>query len=118
MFTACHRFASIGVRENTQPGLLPAADELQHDFAPVRPGAMLGDVDALPDPERERPSDHGDVERHARKHGLYMRRHVVRPLDIMNPVAIGGRGTNQRAPTTPPDIRIRVFPAAVPSTTI
>src|SRR6266478_7455837 len=74
MFTACHRFASIGGRENTQPGLLPAADELQHDFSPVRPGAVLGDVDALPDPECERSRDHGDVERHAREHGLYMRR--------------------------------------------
>src|SRR5262249_53157526 len=55
VFTACHRLASIGVRENTQPGLLPAADELQHDFAPMRPGAMLGDVDTLPDPRARAP---------------------------------------------------------------
>jgi hypothetical protein len=31
---------------------------------------VLGDIDALPNPERERPGDHGDVERHAREHGL------------------------------------------------
>src|SRR5258708_39182470 len=70
---------------------------------------MLDDVDALPDPERERPSDHGDVERHARKHGLYMRRHVVRPLDIMNPVAIGGRETIERAHKIGAYIGIGVF---------
>jgi len=63
----------------------------------MRPGAMLGDVNTLPDPERERPRDHGHVERHSGEHGLYMRRHVVRPLDIMNPLGLGGRETIERA---------------------
>jgi hypothetical protein len=101
--------AWIGVRENTQPGLPPAADELQHDFTPVRAGAMLGDVDALPSPERECPGDHGDVERHTREHGLYMRRHIVRPLDIMNPVGIGGREAIERAHKVGAYVGIGVF---------
>src|SRR5262249_52361304 len=52
----------------------PAANELQHDFASVRPRAMLGNIDALPRTERERPANHRDVERHAGEHGLHILR--------------------------------------------
>src|SRR5262245_51679358 len=75
----------------------------------MRPGAMLGDVDALPDLECERPGNHGDVERHAREHGLYMRRHIVRPLDIMNPVSTGGREAIERAHKVGAYVGIGVF---------
>src|SRR5262249_59253195 len=102
---ACRGWAWRGVLRNTDKrGLLPAADELQHDFAPVWPGAMLGNVDALPSPERERPANHGDVERYAGEHGLYVRRHVVRPLDIMNPLGIGGGDALERAPAGGADV--------------
>ena len=75
----------------------------------MRPGAMLGDVNTLPDPERERPRDHGNVERHSGEHGLYMRRHVVRPLDIVNPLGIGGREAIERAHKVGAYIGIGVF---------
>src|SRR5262249_20447962 len=42
-------------------------------------------------------------------HGLYMRRHVVRSLDIMNPPGIGGREALERAPKVGADIRVGVF---------
>src|SRR5262249_5850765 len=75
----------------------PAANELQHDFASVRPRAMLGNIDALPRTERERPANHRDVERHAGEHGLHMRRHVVRPLRIVNPAGSRGCKALERA---------------------
>src|SRR5262245_28984643 len=70
---------------------------------------MLGNVDALPSPERERPANHGDVERYAGEHGLYVRRHVVRPLDIMNPLGIGRREAIERARKVGAYVGISVF---------
>src|SRR5262245_960355 len=69
--------------------LPPATDELQDDFAPMRPSPMLGNIDALPGSERERPRNHRDVQRHSGEHRLDVRRHVIRPFGTVNPRGVG-----------------------------
>ena len=73
-----------------------AADELQYDLAPVRPQTMFGKIDALPGAEREFCIEHRYMQRHTREHGLHVRRHVVRALDIMHPAGIDGREAIER----------------------
>src|SRR5205085_4178345 len=67
-----------------------AADELQHDLAPMRPGAMLGEIETLPSAEPKFLANHRDVERYADEHCLDVSRHIVRPFDIVHPAGIGG----------------------------
>ena len=59
------------------------ADELQHDLAAMRPGAMLDQVDRLPGAERELAVQHRDLQRGRRQHGLDMRRHVVGAFGVV-----------------------------------
>src|SRR5439155_15189757 len=59
-----------------------AADELDHDFSPVRPGAMLGDIDALPRAKRKFAGADRYLHRDPCEHGLHVRRHIVGSFDI------------------------------------
>ena len=47
--------------------------------------AMLDQIDALPGAERQPAAAHRHVQRHAGQHGLDVRRHVVRALDVVHP---------------------------------
>ena len=73
-----------------------AADELQHDLAPVRPRAVLDDIDALPGAERHLAVKHRNLQRRCGQHGLDMRRHVIRPLGVVHPAGIFGRKPLER----------------------
>src|SRR5215831_14748018 len=85
-FTHCRPGWSFSQTKTSR--LPPGSDELQHDFAPVRPGTVLHNVDALPCAKREGAINHRHVQRHAGEHRLYVRRHIVQPFDIMNPASI------------------------------
>src|SRR4026209_1381496 len=52
--------------------ITPAADEVRHDLPPVRIGAMLGKIEALPGSDRELPADDRNMQRHAVDHGFHM----------------------------------------------
>ena len=49
---------------------------------------MFDHVYALPGAEAQFGSDDGDVKRHAVQHRLDMRRHIVRPFHIMDPLRV------------------------------
>jgi hypothetical protein len=57
--------------------LIAAAKKLQNHLAPVRSGAMLGDVNALPGAERHFALSHRHMQRDPVEHGFDMRRHIV-----------------------------------------
>ena len=84
--------------DNPRPVLFcqpDAADELQHDLAPMRPRAVLDQIDRLPGAEREFALQHRDLQRGRRQHGLDVRRHVVGPFGVMRPSGILRRETVQ-----------------------
>src|SRR6516162_8890212 len=53
----------------SMPGTMAAADELQHDFAPMGPSAVLHQIEPLPGAERKRAAAYRDVQRNAGDHG-------------------------------------------------
>ena len=75
--------------QSTRSGL--PADELQHDLAPMRPRAMLDQVDRLPGSQRQRAAQHRDLQRGRGQHGLDMRRHIVGPFGVVAPSGVFGR---------------------------
>ena len=87
-----------------------AADELQDDFAAVRPAPVLDQIDALPGAEREFAADDRHMQRHAVEHGLDMRRHVVRALDVVDPGRVFRRQTIERRHQVGSARRDRHFP--------
>ena len=91
------------------PPSAPAADELQHDFSPVRPSAVLGDVDALPRAKRKGTGTDRHLERNTCEHRLHMRGHVVRPFDIVHPAGIVGRNASKRGRKVGTHIGIGIF---------
>src|SRR5678815_2460142 len=64
----------------------PAADELQHDLALMRPKTMLNQIDALPCPKSQRPLRHGDMQSDAREHRLHMLSliHISEPTRLLS----------------------------------
>ena len=58
---------------------------------------VLDQIDALPGAERELALRHRHMQRHAVEHRLDMRRHVVRPFDVMDPGRVFRRQTIERA---------------------
>src|SRR6266446_6166909 len=70
---------------------------------------MLGNIDALPRAERERSTNHRNVKRHAGKHGLHMRRHVVGPFGIMSPGGIHGCKAIERTRKIAAHVRIGIL---------
>ena len=88
---------------------LAGADELQHDLAPVRTGAMLDQIDRLPGAERHLAIDAPGSAASRRQHGLDMRGHVVRPFGVMSPAGIFGRKARKRRLQIREHGRIGVF---------
>ena len=60
------------------------AEEVEHHLAPVRPVAVLDDVDALPGAEQHRAGLHRDRQRRCRQRRLDVGRHVVGPFDVVH----------------------------------
>src|SRR5215468_7581405 len=89
--------------------LAMTADELQNDLAPVRPIAMLGEIDALPGAERKRAVDHRYMQRYSGYHCLNVRRHVVRPFDCVHPAGSGRCDAVERRHQIGPHIGIGVL---------
>src|SRR4051812_29093480 len=71
-------------------------EKLQHHLAPVRLRPMLRDVNTLPGAERHLAARDRHVQRKPVEHGLDMSRHVVRPLDFVNPAGVRRRHTLER----------------------
>ena len=69
----------------------PAADELQHDLAAIRPDAMFGKIKSLPSSDRKLARNDRNVERHAIDHGFDVRGHVVGSFGIVDPSGIEWR---------------------------
>ena len=92
----------FAVRAESRPWLrhgaasTPAADELQHYFAPVRPRAMLGKIKPLPGAERQHAIVHRDMERDASEHRLDVGGHIVGSFGIVHPAGIGRREAIER----------------------
>ena len=66
----------------------PAADELKQHLAPVRPRAVLGEINALPGAERELAARDRHVQRNPVQHRLHVRRHVVRAFGVVHPAGV------------------------------
>ena len=77
--------------------LTPAADELQHHLAPMRPGAVLGEIKSLPGAKRELSVGHRHLQRDTVDHGLHVRRHVIGSFGIVNPTRVRRRNAIERA---------------------
>jgi hypothetical protein len=75
------RFLPAGGRYD----LAATSHELQHDFAPMRSRAMLGDVNALPGAERRRAADHRHMKRDSGQHCSYVSGHVVGAFGLVHP---------------------------------
>ncbi|MEA2966145.1 MAG: hypothetical protein QOI46_6243, partial [Alphaproteobacteria bacterium] len=69
---------------------------------------MLGYIDALPGAESERAVEHGNMQGYRSKHGLDMRRHVIGPFDVVDPVGIGRGKTIQCARKISAHVGIRI----------
>src|SRR5262245_33461979 len=89
--------------------LMPVANELQHDLAPVRAGAMLGQIETLPGAERELAVDHRHLQRDAVYHGLHVRRHIVGPFHIVDPAGVSRRDAIERGEEIGLHVRIGIL---------
>ena len=88
-----------GVRRRARRGPIRGsfADQVEREAAPVRPAAVLEQIDALPGAEREPAAEQRDGELDLGEDRPQMRRHVVRPLVAMG---VGG-GILRREPGDP-----------------
>jgi CheY-like chemotaxis protein len=96
-------------RETMASSLLAAAEKLQHDLAPVRPFAMLGQVNALPGAELHFAAGDRHVQRHADEHGFDMGRHIVGTLHLVHPAGTCRRDAIERRHQVDADIGVGVL---------
>ena len=87
---------SASARTDPTFGLTPAADELQHHLAPMRPHAVLCEINPLPGAKREPAISHRHLQRDTIDHGLHVRRHVVGPFSVVDPTYVRGRNAIER----------------------